>query len=113
MPETYTPPTYPPPPHATWHFVRRVEERVGRDVDPAVLARSIIWAIGQARDDLVQFVCRTDKKGLRLFRFRIPKIGTFYALVNTEDMTCITVMPPGFVVGRQGKDHLKLRSDEI
>jgi hypothetical protein len=98
----------------TRHFARRVRERIGDSPDPDFLARGLIWAITNARDDLVQFVCRTDRKGLRIFRFKTPPTGrVFFALVDTESMTCITVMPPGFRVGRQGKDHLQLRSDDI
>ena len=101
-------------PVCTVHFARRVRERIGVGPDPQYLAEGIIWAIENARTDLVQFVCRTDKKGLRLFRFRVPDTGRgFYALVDTESMTCITVMPPGFVVGRQGKTHLELKDTPI
>lgn len=92
------------------HFARRVRERIGASPDPRHLADGIIWAIENHRTDLVQFVSRTDKKGLRLFRFRVPPRGrVYYALVDTETMTCITVMPPGFAVGRQGKTHLELK----
>lgn len=98
----------------TKHFARRVRERIGDSPDPEFLARGLIWAVQNARDDLVQFVCRTDKKGLRIFRFKVPETGRiFYALIDTEAMVCITVMPPGFRVGRQGKDHLQLRSEEV
>lgn len=97
-------------PACTVHFARRVRERIGASPDPYYLAEGIIWGIENARTDLVQFVCRTDRKGLRMFRFRVPPSGrVYYALVDTETMTCITVMPPGFVVGRQGKTHLELK----
>jgi hypothetical protein len=94
----------------TVHFARRVRERIGAATDPHDLAKSMIWAIENARTDLVQFVCRTDKQGLRVFRFCVPETTrTFFALVDTNTMTCITVLPPGFLVGRQGKSHLELK----
>jgi hypothetical protein len=98
---------------ATTHFIGRVAERIGAAVDPRVLADGIVWAIRQERDDIVEFVTRVDRRGCRIFRFRVPDGRQFYALVNTDEMRCITVLPPGFTVPRQGKSRMKLKETDI
>jgi hypothetical protein len=98
----------------TRHWAIRVRERVG-DVDPAKLADSILWAIRNERTDTVEFVSRVSRHGCRLFRFRAPVEGgkQFFALVDTDAMRCVTVMPPGFIVARQGKSRLHLRESDL
>ena len=98
---------------ATQHFRQRVAERIGPDVDADTLAAAIVTAIRRERTDLVTFVARINRDGLRLFRFRTPQGRAFYAAVNTVDMACVTVMPPGFVVPRQGKGRITLRDVDL
>ena len=96
------------------HFAARVRDRIGDSVDAVHLAEGIIWAIQNARTDTVRFVCRTNRRGMRLFRFRaVPGGRYFYALVNTEAMVCVTVLPSGFQVGRQGKKPLELKDYQL
>jgi hypothetical protein len=78
--------------HATEHFRQRVRERIGGDIDPDFLALGIVWAIDNDRRDLVQYVGRVTKQGLRAFRFRVPGGRRFVALVNTTEKRCITVL---------------------
>jgi hypothetical protein len=99
---------------ASAHFVARVRERMGRHVDPHLLAYGLTEAIRQERRDLVEFVCRTNRKGYRMFRFRDSERGkTWYALIDTEHYVAVTVMPPGFMVGRMGKSKLQLREIDL
>ena len=97
----------------TAHFAKRVASRVGPEVNPDQLAFGIVEAIKTGRSDLIEFVSRVNKKGLRLFRFRVPQRGVFYALVDTSEMVCVTVLPPGFIVPRQGKGRIKLRETDL
>jgi hypothetical protein len=99
---------------ATNHFVRRAMERVGCSAEEAnILADNLILAIQTGRDDMAEFVSRVDKQGCRLFRFRSADGRSFFAMVNTDDMACVTVMPAGFTVSRQGKGALKLRERDL
>lgn len=99
---------------ATSHFVRRAVERIGCTVEEATaLAEGLVSAIGTGRDDIATFVSRVDRTGCRLFRFRSADGRDFFALVNTNDMACITVLPAGFTVPRQGKGRLKLRERDL
>lgn len=99
--------------YASTHFQRRVAERIGPSVDAEMLARDLISAIQSERWDFVEFVARVNRDGCRLFRFRAPTGRLFYALVNTDRLLCVTVMPPGFTVPRQGKARVKLRETDL
>jgi hypothetical protein len=96
---------------ATNHWRRRVEERIGR-VDADLLARAIVQAIQGGDERNVQFVARVNRGGGRLFRFRAGE-RQFFALVDTESWHCITVLPPGFVAAREGKNAIKLREKDL
>jgi hypothetical protein len=99
---------------ATNHFVQRAMERVGCSAEEATaLAEGLVAAIGTGRDDIATFVSRVDRTGCRLFRFRSADGRDFFALVNTNGMACITVLPAGFTVPRQGKGRLKLRERDL
>ena len=94
--------------------MRRAVERIGCTVEEATaLAEGLVAAIGTGRDDIATFVSRVDRTGCRLFRFRSADGRDFFALVNTNDMACITVLPAGFTVPRQGKGRLKLRERDL
>lgn len=87
---------------------------MGPNVDAVRLAYGLTEAVKQGRYDLIEFVCRTNRKGYRLFRFRDPGRGkTWYVLIDTNDFVAITVMPPSFLVGRMGKSKLQLREIEL
>jgi hypothetical protein len=98
----------------TRHFIDRAVERLGYRIPQAVeLAEGLIWAIQNHRDDLAEFVARVDRQGCRLFRFRAADGRFYYALVDTEQWVCVTVLPAGFTVGRQGKSRLKLKEKDL
>lgn len=94
----------------TAHFIQRVHERVGRDVDAVLLARHILAGLDTGE---TEFVCRVSRGGLRCFRFRCFEGRTFYALIDTNAHDCVTVLPPGIVMGRQGKAPLELKDGMI
>jgi len=93
---------------ATTHFIDRVRERIGVHVNGERLADALCEAIRTENTGRAQFVSRVDRSGKRIFRFRTADRRTFYALVDTDQMVCITIMPPGFTVGRQSKPRLEL-----
>lgn len=98
---------------ATRHFIRRAHERLGCSAHDATrIAEAVVLAIRQERRDLVEYVARVNRDGCRLFRFGYGG-RVYYALVDTDDMQCVTVMPPGFVVRRQGKAAIKLKETDI
>lgn len=90
----------------TKHFRERVAERIGPDVDADQLAELLFLAIDTGRDDLVQFVTRISKDGRRLFKFRVLDGRVFFALLNTNERTAITVLRPDLPVSRVGKPSL-------
>lgn len=93
------------------HFVRRAAERMGYDRPKAVaLGISLFNDLDQGAAD---FVGRVSRAGCRLFRFRADNGQCYYALLNTEDRVCVTVMPPGFTVRRQGKTFIKLKETDV
>lgn len=93
---------------ATYHFRRRVGERIG-NVDADTLADGIFWAIDNGRADLVEYVCRVTREGMRVFRFRVPDGRVFLALIDTEKRSAVTVFPPGrAIIPRQGKKALEI-----
>lgn len=98
---------------ATKHFTRRVAQRIGPDVDAAALAQHIVEAVQDGRSHEAMFVARVSRGGKRLFRFRVPQRGVFYALVDTNHMACITVLPPGFRSSKEGGGYVTLREDTL
>ena len=98
---------------ATQHWRKRVAERIGPDVDPDTLAETLILALQQERYDLVEFVTRVNRDGQRMFRFRALNGRFYFALIDTDNHRCITVMPPGFVIARQGKPRLQLKDSDL
>jgi hypothetical protein len=96
------------------HFILRAQERLGYDKASAVeLGNGLFWAIDSRRGDLALFVARVSRDGKRLFRFRATNGRCYYALLDTENRVCITVMPPGYTVGRQGKSYIRLKETDL
>ena len=102
-------------PGVTKHFVSRAVERLGCSEDEArELGQGLIWAIKEERWDLVRLVGRVNRAGHRVFKFRhAPTKRYRYALVNTAQMVCITILRPGRDVRRQGKSRLNLKEDDL
>lgn len=98
---------------ATVHFQQRVRERIGYNVDPYKLARELILGIQNRDTDFVRFVGRASKCGRRVFWFKLPNRGAYYALIDTTSMTCITVLPPGFTVNMAGKRAITLEDKDL
>jgi len=96
------------------HFVLRAYERLGYDKARAVaLGKGLFWAIDNRRDASVTFIARVSRDGKRLFRFRALDGRYYYALLDTENRSCVTIMPPGYVVGLQGKEYIKLKDADL
>ena len=98
---------------ATVHFQQRVRERIGYNVDPYKLARELVLGIENRDTDFVRFVGRASKCGRRVFWFKLPNRGAYYALIDTSSMTCLTVLPPGFTVNMAGKAKITLEDTDI
>lgn len=98
---------------ATVHFQQRVRERIGHNVDAYKLARELILGIENRDTDFVRFVGRASKCGRRIFWFKLPNRGAYYALIDTSSMTCLTVLPPGFTVNLAGKAAITLKDTDI
>lgn len=97
----------------TYHFVNRAVERIGCTAEDAVtIGAHITSGIKEQRPD-VKYIGRVNRDGHRLFRFHVPDGRTFFALVNTETMTCITILPPGFRVPREKGDSIKLKEHHL
>lgn len=79
----------------TAHWCQRVRERIGEGVCPVDLARGILWAVDHGRDDLVVYLGRLSRGGLRAFRFRVPDGRYFAALVDMDHRSTITVLTAG------------------
>jgi hypothetical protein len=75
------------------HFFQRVHERIGR-VNSRVLLKDIFRAIKEGRTDYVRFYGRCDRDGARLFEFRVRDGRTFFAMLNLDTGTAITVLTP-------------------
>lgn len=82
----------------TAHWRQRVGERIGSGVCPDELARALLWAIDHRRDDLVRFVGRVRRDGVRAFRFRVPDGRIYLALINVERRSVVTVLQQGHEV---------------
>jgi hypothetical protein len=98
--------------YATQHFIRRVRERIGADVDAEALAAWLALGVTRSDPDVV-FVARLNRSGGRVFRFRLADGRTFYALIDTDHMNCITVLPPGFTLPREGAGRLYLKDMDV
>lgn len=106
--------------HTDWvpgvskHFVARAMERMGCTEDEArTLGQGLIWAFENERWDLLEYVSRLNRTGNRLFRFCwTPTKRKWYAVVNTDERVCVTVLAPGFTVKRAGKDRIVLMKED-
>lgn len=94
----------------TAHFMQRVSERLGPEVDPDSLARHILYGLDTGD---TAFVCRVNRQGLRCFRFKAFDGRTFYVLIDTEEMAIVTILPPGFRIHREGKDPVDLKEIDL
>ena len=74
------------------------------------LGEGLLWAFRNERHDLLEFIARVNRRGLRIFRFRVAEDGRyFYVLIDTDTVTLVTVMPPGFKTPREGGGKIALR----
>jgi hypothetical protein len=48
-----------------------------------------------------------------VFWFKLPNRGAYYALIDTSNMTCLTVLPPGFTVNMAGKSTITLGDTDV
>lgn len=99
---------------ATNHFIARAVERIGcSETEARDIAEDILWSIQQERWDRVKFIARVSRDGCRIFRFyRLGSQRPWYALVDTVEMNCVTVLPAGFKVSLQGKPTITLKGDD-
>ena len=96
------------------HFILRAQERLGYDKTQAIeLGKGLFWAIDTHHSDLVRFVARVSRDGKRLFRFRAVDGRYYYALLDTENRSCVTIMPPGYTVSCEGKGRVHLKETDI
>lgn len=97
---------------ASLHFKQRVAERIGPDIDADLLARSILHDVQHGIEDRVKYVGRVSRCGRRVFQVNLPERNVFYALVNTVDMACLTVLPPNFLVRREKGNTIVLNEGQ-
>ena len=91
----------------TTHFRDRVRTRIGPHVDAVALSQHIIDGIDTGDSE---FIARVNRRGVRCFRFQVPEDGRFfYALVETDPMKLITVLPAGWRISRQNAASMILR----
>jgi len=88
----------------TTHFRVRVAERIGATVNADILARALSVAIDDPADARAAFLRKVQKNGLRLFQFYLGEYGVFYALVNSNARTFVTVLKPGHSCGVANQD---------
>lgn len=86
----------------TLHFMERVAERIGQDFCAHALAREVISAVAEGRDEFARFACK-GRTGNPVFRVSIKDRGIFYVMLNPARDTAVTILPPGFTVTRPGK----------
>ena len=99
---------------ATLHFIQRAKERLGiRTKEAVALADMLVQAVKNEDTSVATFVTRVDRTGCRVFRFAADGGQAWYALVDTDKMVCVTILPPGFYVGRQGKSRLRLKECDL
>lgn len=94
----------------TDHFRQRVRERIGPEVNPFALAVHI--QTGLMSGD-VTYVGRINRRGKRCFRFHDFENRVFYALIDTDSQTLISVLPPGFYINPQNRGRIKLKDTDI
>lgn len=74
-------------------FVARFRERVPSSVSPVIAGRGIAWAIANRREDLFEYLGCTAAPQRRRYRFKTADGHFFVALVDTDMMAPITVLP--------------------
>lgn len=77
----------------TKHFRTRVTERLGASADPDYIGRAIAWAIENQRQDLIEYLGRQDKHGLRVWRFRYPDGRFIRVIINHTANVAVTLFP--------------------
>lgn len=82
----------------TAHWRLRVRQRIGAPACPDLLARALFWAIDAHRHDLVAYLGRVRRDGVRAFRFRIADGRIFVALLDMERRSAVTVLAPDHAV---------------
>jgi hypothetical protein len=92
----------------TVHFIERVAERLGPEEDAVRLGERLVEAVINGDSSVASFVTRVDRTGNRVFAFTARSGRTFYAVIDTQAMVCVTLMPPGFTVRRPNKNRLLL-----
>lgn len=95
------------------HFIQRAQERLGYDRDRAMALGHILFRlIDTGQDRNIRFVARVSRDGKRIFQFTAKGARPFYALLDTEARACVTILPPGFVIGREGKTPMQLKEND-
>ena len=97
----------PPSPHA--HFRRRVAERFGPDTDPSDVWQAIVTAWRDEDWSALRFISRLHRGGHRVFLMRLSDGRPLFTIIDCAQGVPTTVMPPGFVLSRQGRDPITLR----
>jgi hypothetical protein len=90
---------------ATKHWVERVAQRVG-PVDAVALAERVGAGIDHDSPD-VAYEGRVTRCGKRCYRFALPDERVFYAIVHVERRQFITVIAPGQIIPREGRDPIR------
>lgn len=81
------------PDHGAWvHFRTRVLERIGQDADPEAIWCALIAAIRADRGDLVRCIGRLNRKGRRVWQFRVADGRTFFAVFDHCGDVPVTVL---------------------
>jgi hypothetical protein len=94
------------------HFIERVRERIGPHEDAVALNARLVDAVRREDRDVATFVARLSRSGKRLFRFTAQDGRTFFAVIDTVDMVCVTVMPPGFDAKREKRPSIRLKEPQ-
>lgn len=74
------------------HFSQRVRERIGGGADPDALWCTLIHCIEAERFDLVRCLGRLNRRGRRVWQFRVPDGRTFFAVFDHRVGLPITVL---------------------
>lgn len=75
------------------HFIQRFQERTKSKADPVVVGQALIWAISNHRRDLYEFIGRSKILHRRHYRVNTSDGHSFVAVVDTNSMVPITVLP--------------------
>lgn len=94
----------------TDHFKLRVRERVGAHVNAFSLAHHVLEGLDSG--DTV-YIGRVNRNGMRCFRFLDFDQRTFYVLIDTEKNALVTVLPPGFTLGKQNGSSITLQDSDL